>query len=93
MNSSSWAQEFGRSESNRREQLEAHIQCQLRGRVRGFRLIWRHDGLVLRGQAGSFHAKQLAQQAVMEAGDLPILANEIEVSLVGWAASSTTPQN
>jgi len=36
----------------------------------------------LRGRAKTYYAKQLAQHAVMEATDLPVLANEIEVCSV-----------
>jgi len=31
------------------------------------------QGLILRGLSGTYYAKQLAQQAVMEAADLPIV--------------------
>jgi hypothetical protein len=37
------------------------------------------NGLILRGQAHTYFAKQLAQHAAMEVTELPILANEIEV--------------
>jgi hypothetical protein len=47
--------------------------------VRGFRLLAPVDGLILQGKASTYHAKQLAQHAIMEAIGLPILANEIEV--------------
>jgi hypothetical protein len=57
-----------------------HIQCRLGGRVHDFQLFVRDQGLVLRGHAHTYYAKQLAQQAVMEAIHLPISANEIEVS-------------
>ena len=60
-------------------ELEQHVQRQLQGRVRNFRLSICDDGLVLEGHAYSYHAKQLAQHAAMEATDHPILANEIEV--------------
>jgi hypothetical protein len=66
-----------------REQLariEEHIRCRLSGRVRDLQLAVRDHGLVLRGHAHTYYAKQLAQQAVMEATNLPIRANEIEVS-------------
>jgi hypothetical protein len=62
------------------EELEAHVQCRMSGRVRGLQVILRDRGLVLQGHALTYYAKQMAQQAVMEASDLPILANEIEVS-------------
>jgi hypothetical protein len=61
-------------------ELEAHVQCWLGGRVRDFRLVVAGTGLLLRGHALTYYAKQLAQHAVMQATDLPIQANEIEVS-------------
>jgi hypothetical protein len=38
------------------------------------------DGLVLRGRAHTYDAKQLAQHAAMESTTLPILENEIVVA-------------
>lgn len=61
-------------------ELEACIQCRFGGHVHAFRLIVMDKGLILRGFAHTYYAKQLAQHAVMEATKLPILANEIEVS-------------
>jgi hypothetical protein len=43
-------------------------------------LLVREKGLVLQGRARTYHVKQLAQQAVMEAAHMPIRANEIVVS-------------
>jgi hypothetical protein len=60
-------------------QLEAHVQSRVGGRVRRLRLDWCGGGLVLRGRSMTYHAKQLAQHAVMAATDLPIRANEIDV--------------
>ena len=60
-------------------ELEAHIQSRLGGQVREFQLVVLDKGLILRGHAHTYYAKQLAQQGVMEATRLPILANEIEV--------------
>jgi hypothetical protein len=68
------------STSNGLIELETHIQCRLGGQIREFRLVRVDKGLILRGYAHTYYAKQLAQQAVMEATRLPILANEIEVS-------------
>jgi hypothetical protein len=62
------------------DELETHIQRQLGGRVRDFRLVLRAKGLVLQGHAHNYHAKQLAQHAVIKTTILPIIANEIEVS-------------
>jgi hypothetical protein len=59
--------------------LEGQVHCRLSGRLRGFRLQVEGSGLILAGRAPSYHVKQLAQHAVMEATSLAILANEIEV--------------
>ena len=61
------------------DDVEAHVQCRIGGRVRHFRLDWCDGGLVLRGHSLTYYAKQLAQHAVMAATELPIRGNEIEV--------------
>jgi hypothetical protein len=66
--------------ANEATELEARIQCRLGGQIREFRLVVVENGLILRGRAHTYYAKQLAQHAVMEATELRILANEIEVS-------------
>jgi len=60
--------------------IEEHVRCRLTGRVRDIQLVFRDQGLVLRGHVHTYYAKQLAQHAVMEASGLPIRANEMEVS-------------
>jgi hypothetical protein len=60
--------------------IEEHVCCRLTGLLRDFQLVFRDQGLVLRGRAHTYYAKQLAQHAVMEASSLPIRANEMEVS-------------
>ena len=60
-------------------QLLASVQHRLAGRVCELRLLALENGLVLQGHAYSYYAKQLAQQAVMKATGLPVLANNIEV--------------
>ena len=52
----------------------------LRGRLSGLRLELHGGGVILRGTARSFYAKQLAQHAVMTGTTLPIVRNEIEVA-------------
>ena len=37
------------------------------------------DGLILKGQTATFHAKQQVQHAAMDISSLPIVANQIEV--------------
>ena len=61
------------------KQLETELQNRLNGRVRDLRLLVRAQGIVLRGYAPTFYAKQLAQHALMAATGLPLVANEIEV--------------
>jgi hypothetical protein len=59
--------------------LEARIRVRLRGLVCDLTVVAREHGLVLRGRAVSYYAKQLAQHAAMNITCLPILANEIVV--------------
>lgn len=61
------------------EDLEAVVQGRLAGRVKNLRLVRSGEGLVIRGQARSYYAKQLAQHAVMSSSDCPIYGNEITV--------------
>jgi hypothetical protein len=60
-------------------ELQTHVQCRLGRQLRHFRVLKTEQGLVLRGFARTYYAKQLAQHAVLEATTLPIAANEIEV--------------
>ena len=59
--------------------LEVCLQRKLGGRIRDLQLLLLECGIILRGFAHTYHAKQLAQQAVMSETCVPILANEIEV--------------
>jgi len=61
------------------DQLENRVQARLSGRIRDLQLLLRDRGIILRGFARNYHAKQLAQHVVMAETQLPILANEIEV--------------
>lgn len=60
--------------------IESRIQSRLLGRVHGFRLVSGGPGLILRGSARTYLAKQLALQAVLELTSLPVAANEIQVN-------------
>lgn len=48
-------------------------------RIRHFRVLAHGSGLVLRGVVGSFHLKQMVQEAVFGATTLRVAANEIVV--------------
>jgi hypothetical protein len=60
-------------------EVENRVRRRLSGRVLGFRVVFQDDGVVLRGASRTYYAKQLAQHAVMDATDRPIVANLIEV--------------
>jgi hypothetical protein len=76
-NSVQFMERFGAEEIAR---LEDHVDSRLSGRVHAFHLRLCDDGLVLSGRAPTYYAKQLAQHMVMQATDLPIRANDIEVT-------------
>jgi hypothetical protein len=61
------------------ERLECLLQRRLGNRIRNLRVHVLPTGLILQGRAPTYHAKQLAQHAVMELAAVPILANDIEV--------------
>ncbi len=61
------------------ERLAEVIGRRLAGRARDLRLSRRDGGLVLKGRAGCYYAKQLAQHEVLKATRTPLLINEIEV--------------
>jgi hypothetical protein len=65
--------------SRQEEHLESLMQRRLGNRIRSLRILVRPAGVILQGRTSTYHAKQLAQHAAMELGDLPILANDIEV--------------
>ena len=65
--------------SPQEERLESLLQRRLGNRVRDLRVLIRPEGVILQGRTSTYHAKQLAQHAAMELGNLPILSNAIEV--------------
>jgi hypothetical protein len=62
------------------DRLAADTADKLRGRVVGLRIELCGAGVVLRGTARSYYAKQLALHAVMNGMQRPIVRNEIEVT-------------
>ena len=65
--------------SPQEECLESLLQRRLGNRIRDLRVMIRPEGVILQGRTSTYHAKQLAQHAAMELGNLPILSNAIEV--------------
>ena len=67
-------------DSEPRSELADLVRAVLGRRVHDLRVEFDGRGLVLRGRADSYHAKQLAQHVAMAALGLPLSANEIVVS-------------
>lgn len=65
---------------NETDRLEGLMLRRIGNRVHNLRVILLPRGMVLQGQASSYHVKQLAQHAAMELSESPILANDIEVT-------------
>lgn len=63
-------------EANR---LRRVVLARFGNRVRDFRVLVRANGLVLQGKVGSFHLKQMIQEAVIGATALRLVANEVAV--------------
>jgi len=60
--------------------IVSEVDRHFRGRLWHFAIARCAEGLVLSGEAPSFHVKQLAQHAVRQLTRLPIARNEIEVA-------------
>ena len=61
------------------DRLQEYVRCQLAGRLQDLRPLLRDNGVVLQGNAHSYHAKELAQHFVVEATHIPLMTNDIEV--------------
>jgi hypothetical protein len=63
------------------EDLAVLVQERMIGRchVNDLQILVESGGIILRGAASTYYAKQVAQQVVMELTTLPIRANEIQV--------------
>jgi hypothetical protein len=63
------------------ERLEGYIERRACGRIRDLHVVCSEDRIILHGRSRTYHAKQLAQQAVLDLTDgYPLLNNQIEVS-------------
>ncbi|WP_165248404.1 hypothetical protein [Paludisphaera soli] len=61
--------------------IEGHVNRIANGRIRDLRVDCSDDRILLRGRSRTYHAKQIAQQAVLDLTDgYPLLANQIVVS-------------
>ena len=60
--------------------IEGHVNRVANGRIRDLHVVYSDDRIVLQGRSRTYHAKQLAHQAVLDLTDgHPLLANQIVV--------------
>ena len=64
------------------QHLEGHIERRASGRIRDLHVVCSEGIITLMGRSRTYHAKQLAQEAVLDLteGDGALLANQIVVS-------------
>jgi hypothetical protein len=69
-----------KAESDLAERLEGYIERKASGRIRDLHVVCSDDSIILQGRSRTYHAKQLAQQAVLDLTDgRPLLTNQIVV--------------
>jgi hypothetical protein len=62
------------------ERIEGYIERRASGRIRDLHVVCSEDQIILQGRSRTYHAKQLAQQAVLDLTDgHPLLTNQIVV--------------
>jgi hypothetical protein len=62
------------------ERLEGYIEQKACGRIRDLHVVCSDDTIILQGRSRTYHAKQLAQQAVLDLTDgQTLLTNQIVV--------------
>ncbi len=70
----------GRSRQDLAERIEGCIERMASGRIRDLHVVCSDDEIILQGRSRTYHAKQLAQQAVLDLTDgFPLLTNQIVV--------------
>jgi len=70
----------GKNKLDLAERIEGYIERKASGRIRDLHVVCSDDLIILKGRSRTYHAKQLAQQAVLDLTDgYPLLANQIEV--------------
>ncbi len=70
-----------RGEAELAERLEGHIERRASGRIRDLHVVCSDGMIILMGRSRTYHAKQLAQEAVFDLTDgQSALANQIVVS-------------
>ncbi len=71
---------LGKNHQELAQYLEGHINRIANGRIRDLHVDYSDERIVLQGRSRTYHAKQLAHQAVLDLTDgHPLLANQIVV--------------
>jgi beta-galactosidase beta subunit len=72
--------ENGKSHQEVAQFIEGHVNRVANGRIRDLHVVYSDVQIVLQGRSRTYHAKQLAHQAVLDLTDgHPLLANQIVV--------------
>ena len=70
----------GKNKQDLADCIEGYIERRASGRIRDLHVVCSDDGILLQGRSRTYHAKQLAQQAVLDLTDgYPLLTNQIVV--------------
>lgn len=73
--------EFGKNYQELAQFIEGHVHRVAKGRIRDLHVVYSDDVIILQGRSRTYHAKQLAHQAVLDLTDgHPLLTNQIVVS-------------
>jgi hypothetical protein len=71
----------GKSPQELAQLIEGHVNRAANGRIRDLQVLCSEDRIILQGRSRTYHAKQLAHQAVLDLTDgYPLLANQIVVA-------------
>lgn len=61
--------------------IEGHVARAANGRIHDLHVVYSEDRIILQGRSRTYHAKQVAHQAVLDLTDgFPLLANQIVVA-------------
>lgn len=72
---------LGKNPEELAQLIEGHVNRVANGRIRDLHVVYSEDRIVLQGRSRTYHAKQLAHQAVLDLTDgHPLLANQIVVA-------------
>jgi hypothetical protein len=71
---------LGKNHQELAQFIEGHINRVANGRIRDLHVVYSDEKIILQGRSRTYHAKQLAHQAVLDLTDgHPLLANQIVV--------------